>query len=762
MRVDVYIIRASPRNVHTRGCISKAQLYETCYNKRVFEMERTRSKWKCALFGDVSDLNCNILPTYEDVIKCFEWNRHLLKHKKESLKEPSYKEVEDIVVRKIVEIWVKASIPTVQNKRVKVMLKNYHLKYKNILKSPTKTAKKKLEEFLVSSKTLFDISSCKCKNIDECSCPKHKKLPTCEKSFLIDQRTARRMVIGTVDTATTTKMNKTLKRKLRSKKPQLRPLNDVPEMSTASSSPDELSQSDNDDIFKPRLKAPKLSPSSSIPSASTSTSVDYNLLSKTCDRFGVSDRAGAAIASVILQTNSDEVIDKNKLRRKRKIARRLTNEKDQVHQIKALYFDGRKDRTLTMSEKDGKHYKNNVVEEHISLIMEPESKFLGYVSPKFGTSRCIEQTIIDYFSKSNISTESLVAVGCDGTNVNVGQKGGVIRLLEERLNRPLQWIICLLHMNELPFRHLFSEIDGKTSGPRSFSGKIGKDLETCEQRPVVNFEPISADLPKFSLQGLSTDQTYLFEIVHAVSTGEYQNDLMNKTPGKMSHARWLTRANRILRLYVSTASPNEKLVVLATYVVKVYAPTWFAIKMHSSCKDGARHFFKLISATRYLSTELRAIIDPVIQRNCFFAHPENLLLAMLSDDNQNIRELAANRILKARSSRKSTVRQFHLPVLRFDSESYTDIIDWPEDISDPPILRSLSDKKIQSLVKKKDELAIMRLPCHTQAVERAVKAVTEASSMLTNNSDREGYIKNQIESRKQMPKFDSKKDFHAF
>ena len=65
-----------------------------------------------------------------------------IKHKKESLKEPFYKEVEEIVARKIVEIWMKASIPTVQNKRVKVMLKNYHLKYKNLLKSLTKTAKK--------------------------------------------------------------------------------------------------------------------------------------------------------------------------------------------------------------------------------------------------------------------------------------------------------------------------------------------------------------------------------------------------------------------------------------------------------------------------------------------------------------------------------------------------------------------------------------------------------------------------------------------
>ena len=68
-------------------------------------------------------------------------------------------------------------------------------------------------------------------------------MPTCEKSFLIDQRTTRRMVIGTGDTVTTTKMNKTLKRKLRGKKTQLRPLKDIlPEMCFASSSPDEVNR----------------------------------------------------------------------------------------------------------------------------------------------------------------------------------------------------------------------------------------------------------------------------------------------------------------------------------------------------------------------------------------------------------------------------------------------------------------------------------------------------------------------------------------
>jgi len=73
---------------------------------------------------------------------------------------------------------------------------------------------------------------------------------------------------------------------------------------------------------------------------------------------------------------------------------------------------------------------------------------LGSITPTSGTTKSIEQAITDYFLERGLSMVCLLAVGCDGTNVNVGTNGGIIHLLENRLNKPLQWIICLLHMNE--------------------------------------------------------------------------------------------------------------------------------------------------------------------------------------------------------------------------------------------------------------------------------------------------------------------------
>jgi hypothetical protein len=101
---------------------------------------------------------------------------------------------------------------------------------------------------------------------------------------------------------------------------------------------------------------------------------------------------------------------------------------------------------------------------------------------------------------------------------------------------------------------------------------------------------------------------------------------------------------------VASECPNENLQTLAIFVVKVYCPGWFHIKTNSSCKDGAVNLWRTIKASRYLPDDLKSAIDPVIARSGFFGHPENVLLAMITDDRKEIRELGVRRILKARKN----------------------------------------------------------------------------------------------------------------
>ena len=181
-------------------------------------------------------------------------------------------------------------------------------------------------------------------------------------------------------------------------------------------------------------------------------------------------------------------------------------------------------------------------------------------------------------------TENIKVVGCDGTNVNTGHIAGVIRRLEETFQHPLQWLVCLLHANELPLRHLFQALDGVTTGPRGFSGAIGKRLVTCSEQPVSSFAPVqlTEQLSSVDPKELSTDQRYLLEMCNSISKGECSVDLAMRNPGCLNHSRWLTTANRILRLYVSDMEPSQNLKTVVTFIIRVYMIVCSNVVRHKS------------------------------------------------------------------------------------------------------------------------------------------------------------------------------------
>lgn len=54
-----------------------------------------------------------------------------------------------------------------------------------------------------------------------------------------------------------------------------------------------------------------------------------------------------------------------------------------------------------------------------------------------------------------------------------------------------------------------------------------------------------------------------------------------------------------------------------------------------------------------------------------------------------------------------------------------------------------------------------RFPCHTQAVERCVKIVTEASLAVCGEVSRDGFIRSRLEGRHLMPVFNTKSDYRV-
>lgn len=352
---------------------------------------------------------------------------------------------------------------------------------------------------------------------------------------------------------------------------------------------------------------------------------------------------------------------------------------------------------------------------------------------------------------------------------------GIIRYLEQYLKTPVQWIICLIHCNELPLRHLFIEMDGKTSNPNEFKGPIGKAIQSCEDMNLASFEKVEFkfDVTKLSSPSvlLSSDQKYLFDMCCAISTGQCSNTLAKRSPGKLNHARWLTLANRILRLYVSKLQPSAKLRILVQYILYAYAPSFFNIKCSSSVLNGSVHLANMIKSAQFLPQRYVAIVNATLKRNGYFAHPENVLLAMVNDDNVAVRREGWLKIIYARRNELNNgiIRPFQIPEINFDCSGYTEMIDLDSVVlTAPPLLRSiqvdldsLNEFAASKVVDLCLDMDLSKTPCHTQAVERCIKVVTEASISVTEESQRIGWIVNNLKSRKTSKKFDSKKDFHA-
>lgn len=262
---------------------------------------------------------------------------------------------------------------------------------------------------------------------------------------------------------------------------------------------------------------------------------------------------------------------------------------------------------------------------------------------------------------------------------------------------------------------------------------------------------------------LSTDANYLFKMTHAISNGVVPADLAHIKPGPIVHSRWLTRANRLLRLYVTTNNPSKNLIILATYIMKVYAPMHFNVKYYGSVVSASVLFYNFIRWTQYLETNLREVVNNVIKDNSYFAHSENILLAMLFDDKKEVRNNAIKKILYYRNNLDDPIhlRVYHKPIINFNCTDYVNMINLNNDdiLSEPPFTRSIPyDHLEQYLDYNEQPLPDPKIPLHIQGTERHVLLLASVSKRVI-EENREGVMAVTLESRVKNPKLESKKDF---
>ena len=507
--------------------------------------------------------------------------------------------------------------------------------------------------------------------------------------------------------------------------------------------------------------------------------------SRECDRYKISNRAAAKLGNGLLKDlklvtkqNTRLLIGPCKVRRERL---RWGGVLEKSHQAEpmpgGLYCDGKKCPTLTristsvpVQVRGAKgRGSRRIVEttsvqkvqtEHFSCVSQPGGKYLTHVTPDSGTGNSIAKEVVAVVRERDISLEVL---GMDGTAVNTGVHNGVIRLVEQELGLTVQIIICLLHLNELPLRHLFCILDGVTSGPNSFKGKIGTDVSgEVWKEAIVAFPLVKGKLPILTQEEqkeLSRDQRLLYQLGRALETGVVPDTLAAAVIGPLLHARWLTFACRILRKALSTRRPSKTLSKILHFLMNVYIPAWFQIKFSPHCQNGAKHFYFMLELTKELEPHSQGIVQKVLQNNSYFAHPENIIISCLADQREDVRQHAVLYILEARKNfdLQQHPRQFLPPKIKLEAESYTDMIDWSvEQKTEPPLTKKMTKEEILGAVEK--PITLPSYPCHTQDVERVVPVVTESCLQKVGYTARHRWIISTMESRRLVPKFDTKKD----
>ena len=515
--------------------------------------------------------------------------------------------------------------------------------------------------------------------------------------------------------------------------------------------------------------------------------INFSTVAAVSLRYGASDRMTAAIATaalidakVITQEDASLVLDHHKVHREKVKLMAHLKEKDNIRytedKICCLFFDGRKNWTKVV-EKDevtGKNYQKMEKMEHIVVTSEPGGEYLFHFTPDEATkenkaAKQVAIKIVEWIKKHNI-TESLDSIGGDSTNSNTGKYGGTFTHIENMLGEKKNWIVCFLHTNELPLRHLMEELDGKTSSDHSFTGPVGKLLEQVTSLEInPNFHAVTIGLPLVDLEqniidDLSTDQKYGYQIVTAIRNGAIPDDLGKMEIGPLCHSRWLTFANRVLRLYVSKHGLKGKaakdLKLLVEFIIGVYYHMWFEAKVNHSFINGPRLVLKQLQMIRLQDRKVQRIVAPYVASSAWFSHSESVLQTLLCSKNQDERKFAVNVILEKRcgSNRgdlSPRIRE-HAGAFNPDATELKELCAWDRNVFEPVLTCKLSLEEITEFINT--PMVVPDKPVHGQSMERAVKQVTRACESVFGYEARDGFIRAGVASREVLPRNRTKSD----
>ena len=310
-----------------------------------------------------------------------------------------------------------------------------------------------------------------------------------------------------------------------------------------------------------------------------------------------------------------------------------------------------------------------------------------------------------------------------------------------------------------------------TTSTEGWAGELGKLLPTVSSlERTLSFQAIPGntslpELPDKVVKDLSSDQHYGYRITKAIRSGKMDNDLAALTVGKTGHSRWLTTANLFCDWWCRSHGLKGKLLArlekIVSFITMVYFPCWFQVKVNHSWVDGPGNVLFELSCLRTQPKVVQLAVMPTVRTSAWFAHSEAILVTMLCSEEEEERRFAVLKIISIRGKQElgdTSLRLRTLPYLNTQATTLEKMIDW-EGATEPIVTCKLTKSELLKLIGKPMEVEYF--PCHTQAIERAVKEVTAAASAVYGAERRNGFIRGRAKHIDLVPRINSKQDLIA-
>ena len=222
-----------------------------------------------------------------------------------------------------------------------------------------------------------------------------------------------------------------------------------------------------------------------------------------------------------------------------------------------------------------------------------------------------------------------------------------------------------------------------------------------------------------------------------------------------------------MRLWVSQHGLEgrelENLRLIVEYIVVIYVPMWFEIKVKHSCVHGPDHVLKQLQLLRLQKKKVQRLVEKHVKRSAWYSHSEAVLQTLLCSSDAAERAFAVDQILRLRDGRElgdiSCRQRVHEKTFNYQATRRQDLCRWDSNVHEPVMACSLTTHQLQTLVD--EPMNIPYRPVHGQSMERCVKQVTRACASVFGSAARDGFVRAGVAHRQMVPKNRTKKDLTA-